>query len=389
MARTRVQEVRFYSRGISSTDLLDSVVPESANELVHQTRLPGGFHLLQIRLRVKPNEYAKWRDRPLARVKLEGGGTVNFEGRIESLDLVDSGLLLLTCRGYYRAFAMSVDNNATYSRNYSNKRGDEIIKDMLDNGFHADADPPETTNQNRIENPGHTGLTVNFDTDHPDWSLWRVLTDANQGVLKYGDSNDKHMDFAVWEDGVVHYSPRDPTSVDWIAYLFDPSRQSVKRFPSVVDVESVATAVGAVYDNAGTLTQVAYATDAAGITEFSRIEKVIPNLGPVTATNAQEARDSRLEETKDWNQRTDSIVLTRVFDENGVERPLCDVRAGDVLRIADWRPTSQSLGIADLDRLRSFVVLETRCDHVNNELTIRPDFESRKLTARVARAGLE
>lgn len=388
MPRDIPTELRVYESDPTSTTVTWSLVPNRLNALKHRSRLPGGFHILEIEIPVTPGEYSQWRnERIFYRAILEQGATTLWEGRLENITIADLGKIRLTFRGYFRTFVDTIDDNATYSRSY-NLTGDAIIKDMLDNAFHADAQTPNTTDQTNIDAPGHTAINRNYDSDHPEWSLWDILTDSTVGVLTFGDSSDNKMDFAIWENRIVHYSARNPTTVDWLAYLYDPALASVKNFPAQIDTESLGTAVKAVYDSGG-ITETAYNADSTQITKYARVERAIPNMGSVSAANAQEARDTRLASTKELQQRTDSLTLTRIFDANGIEQPLCRVRAGDVLRIADWQPTTAGLGSASLDALRTFVLEEVECNHSTNELRVRPDFPSRSVSSRLARNRIQ
>ena len=52
------------------------------------------------------------------------------------------------------------------------------------------------------------------------------------------------------------------------------------------------------------------------------------------------------------------------------------MRAGDVIRIPDFTPSTADLDRLVFDAYRTFFIEETSCDHVTGVLSIRPDSES-------------
>ena len=80
------------------------------------------------------------------------------------------------------------------------------------------------------------------------------------------------------------------------------------------------------------------------------------------------------------------LELTRLFDDNNAEYPLCRIRAGDVLQVVDLIPTSVGITTPDLDALRTFYVRETRCDHRTGTVTVFPDHEDLSLPRLLAQA---
>ena len=64
--------------------------------------------------------------------------------------------------------------------------------------------------------------------------------------------------------------------------------------------------------------------------------------------------------------------------------PLWNVRAGQVLRIADLIPYSAAA--AELDALRTFYIIETSYDAMTNTLVIVPDRPSRSLITKLVRS---
>ena len=329
------------------------------------------------------NRYWDWRNNRMKfRIQLESAlRHVVWEGRLEVIELLTVGRVRLIARGYWSNFGDSyytgiTANAADYSKDY-NTTADAIITDMLTSGFHADALQLSTSVAN-LEAPG-----VTIDQTYPDeWSLWEVLTDSSRGVLSWPDSSDRKVDLMVWEDQEVHLVARDPSSVDWRVNLELPRRRGVSRFTPRVDAKQLANSVVVQY---ATTTLTAEETDAASVTAFGRREFVVPDIGAAAGASAQERRGQELAARKDLQQESDTIEVTRLFDVNGREWPLCRVRAGDVLMVEDFAPKSCSIGTPDLDALRTFVLEETECNHETGILNLRLDREGTNILDVLAR----
>ena len=132
----------------------------------------------------------------------------------------------------------------------------------------------------------------------------------------------------------------------------------------------------------------AVSSDAASIAKYIRRERVLANVGESDSTAAGNKADAELASSKDFQQELDTLVVTQVWDSNGVSQSLCKVRAGDVIKIRDLIPTSVGLASVDLDSLRTFVIEEVTCNHSRGEITIRPDRSSKSLAALLSRAHI-
>lgn len=362
-----------------STAQVELFQPNDIERLVHETRLPGGFWRLSFQLPMTVGEYWDWRiNRLLYRILVTESLATIFEGRLEDID-GDPRTPTLTFWGYWRNFTDSVNNNKSYTKDY-NTTGDQILSDMLTNGFHADT-LQLSTDETDIEAPGVT-IDQTYD-DH--LNLWQVLTDPTKGVLTFGNSSDQQMDLAVWEDRQISYTARNPSAVTWKSYIDSPNLQGVRRFPVKIAWRTVANALTAIYSSTS---ETSVNTDTDSITKYLRREFTVPDIGTSAVGTANARRDTELAARKDPQQQSESIVLTRVFDSNGREATLCRVRAGDVLQIPDFIPKSSGVSGATLDALTTFFIEETRCDHERGELTVRPDAKSNALSAILARNRL-
>ncbi len=373
MARTLPQGIKLHPLLPTDDGILEFFLPKDVDNLTHSTRLPGGFWNFSIDVPMTLNRYWDWRNNRMKfRFQLEESlRHVIWEGRLEVIELLTPGRVRLTARGYYSNFRDSyyvgiTANAADYSKDY-NTTADAIITDMLTSGFNSDTLQLSTSVVN-LEAPG-----VTIDQTYPDeWSLWEVITDATRGILTWPDSSDRKVDLMVWEDQEVHLKARNPGTVNWRVSLDTPRRRGVARFTPRVDTRRVANSVVVQYTSTILTPE---ETDSDSVTEFKRQELVIPDIGTSTATPAQERRGQELAARKDLQQEADAITVTRLFDNNGLEFPLCRVRAGDVIMVEDFVPKSSSIGTPDLDALRTFVIEETDCNHETNALNLRLDRE--------------
>ena len=346
----------------------------------HSTRMPGGFSELSFVLPVTESEYWKWRtERMLFRLLLEEhGGKTIWEGRLEDVELQEKWLILLRWYGYWSNLTDHYHNE-----NY-NTTGDAILKDLRDT-MDDDSAPALQLSTSNAEMD--TGPTIDQDYQN-DWTMWRIMTDPIRGVLAFGSTNDKKIDLAVWDDRILHYKERNPTSVDWQAFIKPENGAGVDRLRTRVSWSNLANAVLTVYESTGTVTRTSFDTNAASIAKYIRREYHVQNIRESSSGPADQRTDTELASRKDLQQETDGLDISRVWDTDGVEWPLCRVRAGEVIRINDFTPVTGDLDTLTLDGYRTFVIEETLCDHSRGILRIRPDRAAGGVSDLLMRSGV-
>ena len=360
--------MRITAKDPTDDALVELIDPDDVENLVMSTVIPGGFDTLSFEIPATDAVYFQWKtERFMYRLLLEESGTRTiWEGRLERIRIIRPGIIRLVFRGYWRNFRDSVfANDATpYSKDY-NTTADLIVGDMLANGFHADTIQISTSILN-LTDPGPT-----IDQTYPDeWSLWQALTDASRGVLSFPDSSDRRVDLAVWEDQEVYLTPRNPTVVDWRAYLRRENGAGIRSFPLEVDLGNVANAIRVLYSSG---TQTGTETDADSISDFIRIEHMVDDIGTSVQATAEERRGEFLASHKDLQQQISGIQVDRVLDANLIDLPLWRVRAGDVIEVPDWLTRTSELGSLALDAERRFFIEATSYNHQTGVLTITPD----------------
>ena len=368
--------LKLYQKNASSKDVEAVFADAALASLAHTTTLPGGFGDLEVTVASSESEFWNWRrNRMLSRIALEeAGGRVVWEGRIEAVELSDLWRASLTARGYWSNL-----NDAVINRGYSNgvNTARSIIADLL--GRIPAGQRQVSPSADLIA----TGPAIAHDYQD-DWTVWRILTDSRRGVASFGSGGGKIMDVAVWEDRKLRYAPRlssdSGSGVVWRSYLRLENGGGVARLPLRYDWDDVANAVSVTYEWDGTLRRAPTATDADSVARHIRRERNVPNIGETTDATAILRRDAELRRRSRLRPSLQlgngasgdgrGIAIDRVWDADGIEWPLCRVRAGDILRIPDLTPGTADLARPDADGYRAFFVEETRCDHATGTLTV-------------------
>ncbi len=381
MPRTIPQHLKLYtSVGAvrEPPNLVAIIDPSAIRSLEHGTRLPGGFHELHLTLAATESEFREWRQhRLLGHLTLdEPSGRTTWEGRVEAVALADRWQASLTARGYWSNLTDSVRNRSYVS---GSDTGGSIVADLLGD-IHPQARQLSTSTEHVAAGP-----TIVHEYND-DWTIWRILTDRRRGVASFGSGTGDGMDIAVWEDRKLRYQPRSPSRVVWHSYMrpaaagggvvvgagFRPA--STAAGPLGVDWSDVANAVTVTYERDGEITRTPHAVDSRSIARHIRRERHVANIGESTGATAVQRRDTELNQRSRLSVRppTEGLSVNRVWDADGIEWPLCRVRAGDVIRIPDFTPSTHDLDRLVFDAYRTFFIEETHCDHNTGVLTMTP-----------------
>ena len=384
MPRTIAQNLKLYTPvgagfkpAPTEPPLLVAVLdPSGIRSMEHGTRLPGGFHELSLTIAATESEFRDWRqNRLLDRLVLEeSAGRTVWEGRIEGVALADRWQASLTARGYWSNLTDSVRNRSYVT---GTDTGGSIIADLLGD-IHAQARQLSPS----VEHVAAGPTIVHEYQD--DWTIWRILTDRRRGVASFGSGSgarpapysDTGMDVAVWEGRKLHYRPRLVPGIIWHSYIRPENGGGVVHLPLRVDWSDLANAVSVTYERAGEIMRTPQAIDAKSIARHIRRERNVSNIGESASATAVQRRDTELNLRSHLRPTAAALAVNRVWDGDGIEWPLCRVRAGDVIRIPDFTPSTADLDRLVFDAYRTFFIEETSCDHVTGVLSIRPDSES-------------
>lgn len=385
MPRALLQSLRIHPVDVTDDAVEVFFQTKDVAGLIHETRLPGGFWQMSFVIPTTDGEYWTWRNRRrLFRGVLDQALSKVFEGRLEIVEMLEPGRTKLTFKGYWSNFMDAFVTGATsgspdYDKSY-NAAADVIIKDMINNGFGGNVTRQVSTDFTNIEAPG-----VTIDVDYLDSeSLWAAITDRTKGIIQWPDSNDQKVDFAVWEDQLVFLTVRDSTNVDWFTSI-KGARRGLDGFNPRVNERNVANALYVVHSGS-TLGDAA--VDVASQGETISKEFVVPDIGTSTTTPANARRDQELEARKDAQQETEGFAVTRVWNVDGIEQPICNIRAGDLLRVDDFVPNSFASGVGP-DAQRLFLLTKTTCDHDRGMVSVELDRDGPGLAALLRRNNVK
>ena len=389
MTRTIAQNLKLYTSNVSRPELVAVLAPDVIGSLEHTTRLHGGFHELSLTIAATEGEFRQWRqERLLGRLSLaEPAGRITWEGRVEAVALLErlgrgrKWQVSLTARGYWSNLTDSVRNRSYVT---GKDTGGSIIVGLLGD-VHAQTRQLSLSTEHVATGPA---IVQEYQDD---WTIWRILTDRRRGVASFGSGSGAKMNVAVWEGRKLHYGARRlargrKSGVRlWHSYMRAengggvvlPASNAGRAMPLRVDWSDVANAVAVTYEKSGKVVRTPQAIDARSIATHVRRERNVPNIGESTSTSALQRRDTELGLRSRLSVRptSDALAVNRVWDADGIEWPLCRVRAGDVIRVPDFTPSTADLDRVVSDAYRTFFIEETHCDHAAGVLTIRPDGE--------------
>ncbi len=369
-------EVTLFNRNLT-TPVREAALTKRVQGMRFSTRLPGGFGICKFRLL---DDY--WRayqfmtGKQLYRLVVTDYNAdptvkrVLFEGRIEDISL-DYGAIEVTAYGY-----MVNLGDRPYRTAY-NDTADAVMKAML-----TALCSQINSDQSNID---ATDITI---TSGADASYLDETPIAIMGkLLDFSDSTGAKWDWAIWEDRKAYLKKRSPTAVDWYVSLKD-----FNRFRLSHRVGDLWTRSYGLYQAGGSLTRTADYTDATteskygdGTNGFVR-EYPVPDMGAVAATAAEAARTAWVEAHKLVKPAFDDAVLGAwVYDAKGVRYPSSWVRAGQVLKVKDLVPATESLDAVALDAVKTFFIVETEYDAERRENRLVFDTESGSLDAVLAR----
>lgn len=357
-------EIKLYEKDPTTSVLVDNLTTK-VQGLKFSTRLSGGFHTCSFRLKADLPEAWDWITKfVFYRVKITDLTKTLWEGRIEDIELT-AGHAGATAYGYYANLT-----DVPYKTAY-NAVASVVIKAVLTaNCVQISSD------QSNID---ATDTTITSAADSSYLDIYPI--ELFEKLLDFSDSTSGKWYFAIWEDRIPYLKKRDDTSLDWQVNLGDLARFRLKHRGG-----DMWNSVYAVYEDGG-LARTADAEDTNSQAKYDLTrEYVIPDLGTVAATAAQNARDGWLEDHKDIFPKLEEITLgDTVYDTNGVPFPSSWVRAGEVIRIRDLVPVTSDLDAVARDALRTFFIVETNYDADRRQNRIVVDTESTDLDAILAR----
>jgi len=358
-------DIKLYQRDPTST-ALEADITALVDKLRFGSRLHGGFHICNFRLRADMAQAWSWiTDKLFRRITISDNKRVIWEGRIEDISMT-AGEVGVTAYGFYSHLS-----DQPYSTAY-NTTADAIIKAAL-----TAVCPKINSDQSNIAATNIT-ITSAAGDDYLDLNVQELV----EKMLDFSDSTSKRWYFAIWENRVPYLKARSAGAITWQVTLKD-----FVQFKLAYRGKDLWNNVYAIYTAAGSLTRTAEAQNTDSQTKYGYLrKKAIPQLGSVAAAAAEAQRNGWLAEYKDiWPRLTNMTLGAFVRDSNNQIYPSYWIRAGDVIRVNDLVPASVDAGSVERDALRTFYIVEAEYDADKGTCRIIPDTENSKLSTIIAK----
>jgi hypothetical protein len=182
-------------------------------------------------------------------------------------------------------------------------------------------------------------------------------------LVELGDNQTlpRQWEWGVWEGRNLHFRPRGTNARTWYV---DAGALRVNR-----SIDLLRNSVYAVYREArGRTLRTAISADTYSVSRYGITRRA--SVSSDTTSNAQATtyRDAYLQDKKTPIPGV-QIAFDSIYDGNGMRWPLYWVRAGDTIIIRNLIPALST----DVDRIRSFRIIETRYDAIADTLSVTPE----------------
>jgi hypothetical protein len=318
-----------------------------------------GFASLSAFILLSQAEAFRWFDQyGLPWIQVNAAGPVAWEGRLEDVDLVDGGIRV-TALGAWSAFG-----DLPHSGSPGTLSSDVIVKDLLDEVLIANPDMLSDSEM-LIEDPG---VDV-YDEDYEDASMIDILNK----LAGLGDSMTppRVWEVGVWEGRRVHFRPRGSAGQAWYIDAMSPQIQR--------SLSQVYNSVYTRYDG-GALTTTPR-NDTGSIARYGLMRQLALSSDTTNSGQAERERNAAVEDQAHPIPRA-SVPIDLVFNGAGSIVPKWMVRSGDTMTIRNLPPDAGTL----IDRIRTFLIAETRYRPDGDVLEITPESPLPMLDVLVARA---
>ena len=348
--------------------------------LTFTTQLHGGFGRCQMRIPMPLDRiwlYLNRENSPgrhFAHLEILEDQTTVWEGRLMVLGFDPSGVelsLTVEASGYWGStrdqLYDSADAGNTNWTSGSSHFADEIIKEMLTGEC-----PDINSDQANIDAPGLELAGIDLTArDYPQNIIASKIPMTSDGTDQWH--------FAIWDDRKPYFKARSSATLHWTTFTTELGRGSMLQ----QDAYALRNNILPVNDG----TEGTAAADATRRTNVPIRSLAISIQKGIPSAAQNEERDRALAEKKDPEQSQRFVISGRVWstkDEGAfIGRPLWRVRAGETIRISDLVPAT--VAAPAFDALRTFFIMDTSYDAINNNLTIVPDRPATDLTKLISR----
>ena len=190
------------------------------------------------------------------------------------------------------------------------------------------------------------------------------------------------FNWGVWNDLGIYWTAKTPDVIDWYVYTRDCKDLTITPNPAAFANEVLVS-----YTQDSVHQQTTTRTDAASIAKYGRTTKrMITVPGRITTAGAQSIGDDYLAETANLKVAAE-FTTSRVFDDNGSEHHLGEVRGGHNVRLVDWLPTEELL-TGEVDDIATFQIKSASYNHDSYDVRITPTEFVPMVETEIARLGV-
>jgi len=190
------------------------------------------------------------------------------------------------------------------------------------------------------------------------------------------------FDWGVGDDLGIYWKAKTPGIIDWYVYTKDCKGLSISPNPAAFCNEVIVS-----YTQDSVHQQTTVRTDAPSQTKYGRVTKrMITVPGRITTAGAQSIGDDYLASCAELKVAAE-FTTSRVFDSNGGEHHLGEVRGGHNVRLVDWLPTEELLAGA-VDDIATFQIKSPCYQHDPKDLRITPTEFVPQVETEIARLGV-
>ena len=210
-------------------------------------------------------------------------------------------------------------------------------------------------------------------TDHAYQANTRLefapYTSYFDALEQFNQPND--YDFGCEEDTLTgghkfYWRPKDDT-IDWVVSTNDCNSINISPNPALL-----CNLVIASYTPAGSINLTVTSEDTDSQAKYGRtIYHHIDIPGNCQTIDAQAIADQYIADYKDLKV-TAEFTCQRIFDINGAEHHLAEVRAGDIVRVLDWLPGEELLQAVNVTDITTFRIKSTSYSHDDYSLQVTP-----------------
>ena len=316
-------------------------------ELCFSTVVPGGFANCSFKLRGELSFLLDiYSNAPEGKLQVYGvDSRVAWEGLVLGVSIPREGKIEVVAMGYWGTLSRQYYYHSAATTNIK-----AIIQDIL-----ATKCPSISSDYSNIADPLQTASQYFYQDEKPSNIIPDLVDQCNATGIWLA---------AIWEDQKFYLASQ-PTAIAWQCSTADMVGSSRPER----DLDNIVNNVACRYELRGTpptnvLTP--WSGDETSQGKWGKREVVIP-LGEADADAALRVRDMALTELK-GPKLTGSFTLSRVYNAQGIEVPLYQVRAGQLIKIRDILPGEPLRD--EPDGFRLALIQETEYDAENSHLRI-------------------